>query len=97
MRFQPLSSVFPHVTASKFTIELLKAPYGFGIVADGVIAHVLLMFALTQTPASAASLLLNAEGVFTALLAWFAFKENFDRRIALGMLAIGLFGIQLRS
>jgi drug/metabolite transporter (DMT)-like permease len=29
--------------------------------------------------------LLNAEGVFTALLAWFAFKENFDRRIALGM------------
>jgi drug/metabolite transporter (DMT)-like permease len=26
--------------------------------------------------------------VFTALLAWFAFRENFDRRIALGMLAI---------
>jgi drug/metabolite transporter (DMT)-like permease len=32
--------------------------------------------------------LLNAEGVFTALLAWFAFKENFDRSIALGMAAI---------
>jgi drug/metabolite transporter (DMT)-like permease len=28
------------------------------------------------------------EAVFTALLAWFAFKENFDRRILLGMLAI---------
>jgi len=28
------------------------------------------------------------EGVFTALLAWFAFKENFDRRIALGMALI---------
>jgi drug/metabolite transporter (DMT)-like permease len=39
-------------------------------------------------PASGASLLLNAEGVFTALLAWFVFKENFDRRIALGMGAI---------
>jgi len=39
-------------------------------------------------PASGASLLLNAEGVFTALLAWFAFRENFDRRIALGMAAI---------
>jgi drug/metabolite transporter (DMT)-like permease len=38
--------------------------------------------------ASGASLLLNAEGVFTALLAWFAFRENFDRRIACGMLAI---------
>jgi len=32
--------------------------------------------------------MLNAEGLFTALLAWFAFKENFDRRIALGMGAI---------
>ena len=33
-------------------------------------------------------MLLNAEGVFTALLAWFAFRKNFDRRIALGMAAI---------
>ena len=39
-------------------------------------------------PASGASLLLNAEGVFTALLAWFVFRENFDRRIALGMVLI---------
>jgi drug/metabolite transporter (DMT)-like permease len=42
-------------------------------------------------PASGASLLLNAEAVFTALLAWFAFKENFDRRIAIGM-ALIVFG-----
>ena len=48
----------------------------------------LLMFGLSGMPASGASLLLNAEAVFTALLAWFAFKENFDRRIAVGMLAI---------
>ncbi len=46
-------------------------------------------------PASGASLLLNAEGVFATLLAWFAFKENFDRRIALGMLAIVLGAIVL--
>jgi drug/metabolite transporter (DMT)-like permease len=46
------------------------------------------MFGLTGTPASGASLLLNAEGMFTALLAWFVFKENFDRRIALGMAVI---------
>ena len=58
------------------------------VIAGGVIAPVLLMLGLTGMPASGASLLLNAEGVFTALLAWFAFKENFDRRIALGMLAI---------
>lgn len=58
------------------------------ITAGGVVAPVLLMMGLTGMPASGASLLLNAEGVFTALLAWFAFKENFDRRIALGMMVI---------
>ena len=58
------------------------------VLCGGVIAPVLLMFGLRGMPASGASLLLNAEGVFTALLAWFAFKENFDRRIAVGMLAI---------
>lgn len=58
------------------------------ILAGGIIGPVLLMFGLKGMPASGASLLLNAESVFTALLAWFAFKENFDRRIALGMFAI---------
>ena len=58
------------------------------ILAGGIIAPVLLMFGLPGMPASGASLLLNAESVFTALLAWFVFKENVDRRIALGMLAI---------
>lgn len=58
------------------------------IVAGGIVGPVLLMMGLTGMPASGASLLLNAEGIFTAMLAWFAFKENFDRRIALGMGAI---------
>jgi drug/metabolite transporter (DMT)-like permease len=58
------------------------------VIAGGCVAPVLLMYGLRGMPASGASLLLNAEGVFTALLAWFAFRENFDRRIALGMAAI---------
>lgn len=58
------------------------------ILAGGIVGPVLLMIGLTGMPASGASLLLNAEGIFTALLAWFAFKENFDRRIALGMALI---------
>src|SRR5262249_10516123 len=61
----------------------------------GVIGPVLLMYGLAITPASSASLLLNLEGVFTALLAWFVFKENFDRRIALGMAAITAGGLLL--
>jgi len=58
------------------------------ILFGGVLAPVLLMLGLLNMPASGASLLLNMEGVFTALLAWFAFKENFDKRIALGMALI---------
>jgi drug/metabolite transporter (DMT)-like permease len=58
------------------------------VLAGGVAGPVLLMFGLSRMPASGASLLLNAEGVFTALLAWFVFRENFDRRIAVGMAAI---------
>ncbi|NMM36940.1 MAG: DMT family transporter [Glaciimonas sp.] len=60
------------------------------IIFGGIAGPVLLMIGLTRMPASGASLLLNAEGVFTALLAWFVFRENFDRRIALGMVAIVL-------
>ncbi len=58
------------------------------ILAGGVIGPLLLMWALARMPASSAALLLNAEAVFTALVAWFAFRENFDRRIALGMVLI---------
>ncbi|MDA8232654.1 MAG: DMT family transporter [Magnetospirillum sp.] len=58
------------------------------ILAGGVAGPVLLMYGLSRTTASTSSLLLNAEGVFTAVLAWVVFKENADRRIVLGMFAI---------
>lgn len=65
------------------------------VVAGGMVGPVLLMVGLSGMPASGASLLLNAEGVLTALIAWFVFRENFDRRIALGMLAIVAGGVVL--
>lgn len=55
------------------------------ILTGGMLGPALLMFGLSRMPASGASLLLNAEGVFTALIAWFVFRENFDHRIAFGM------------
>jgi len=58
------------------------------VISGGVLGPVLLMYGLAASSASAASLLLNLEGVFTALLAWFAFRENFDRRVVLGMFLI---------
>ena len=58
------------------------------VVSGGMIAPAMLMWGLMNMPASGASLLLNAEGVLTALIAWFVFRENFDRRIAIGMALI---------
>src|SRR5580765_2667984 len=63
------------------------------ILVGGAIGPFLLMFGLRQTDAASASLILNLEGVFTALLAWFVFKENVDRRIAWGMAAIVAGGV----
>jgi drug/metabolite transporter (DMT)-like permease len=71
-------------------------PWLAGAIASGGVAGpVLLMFGLTMTPASSASLLLNMEGVLTSMLAWFVFKENFDRRIFIGMLLIVVAGVLL--
>ena len=58
------------------------------VVAGGVVGPVLLMWGLVRMPASGVALLLNAEGVFTAVIAWVVFRENVDRRIFFGMLAI---------
>jgi drug/metabolite transporter (DMT)-like permease len=58
------------------------------ILFGGVFGPVALMFGLLTTSGSTASLLLNLEAVLTAVIAWVVFKENADRRIVWGMLAI---------
>ena len=58
------------------------------ILTGGIVAPLLLMMGLRTTAAGSASLLLNTEAVFTAVLAWLVFKENFDRRIFFGMVSI---------
>lgn len=73
------------------TVRLTRreiAPLTGAIFFGGMLAPVLLLVGLSAMPASGASLLLNAEAVFTALLAWVVFRENVDRRVVLGMLAI---------
>jgi drug/metabolite transporter (DMT)-like permease len=73
----------------KVALPRADLPWLLGaVVAGGVIGPVLLMIGLASTSAASASLLLNLEAVFTALLAWIAFRENFDRRIAFGMALI---------
>lgn len=60
------------------------------VIAGGTVGPFFLMWGLSVTPATTASLMLNLEGVFTAALAWWVFRENFDRRILLGMVCIVL-------
>src|ERR1700760_1596875 len=70
-------------------LRLKDLPWLAGaILAGGGVGPLFLMHGPAVTPASSASLLLNMEGVLTALLAWFVFKENFDQRVMLGMVTI---------
>lgn len=96
MLWRLLGTLWKGNKSSEAPLHRAELPWLAGaVVFGGVIAPVLLMTGLTVTAASTASLLLNAEGVLTALLAWFVFRENFDRRIALGMAAITAGGVLL--
>jgi drug/metabolite transporter (DMT)-like permease len=58
------------------------------VLSGGVSAPLLLMIGLAATPASAAALLLNVEGLATMAIAWIVFRENVDRRLLIGACAI---------
>jgi drug/metabolite transporter (DMT)-like permease len=58
------------------------------ILSGGVVGPVLLLFGLARSSASEASLLLNLESALTLAMAWIIFKENVDRRLLLGAIAI---------
>lgn len=58
------------------------------VLSGGVIGPVMLMIGLTTTAASTAALMLNLEGLATMAIAWLVFRENVDRRLLLGALAI---------
>ena len=58
------------------------------ILFGGVLGPVLLMLGLSRTSGAAAALLLNLESLATLAIAWLVFRENVDRRILLGALAI---------
>ena len=65
------------------------------ILAGGIVGPALLMYGLTRTDGATASLLLNLEAVLTASIAWIVFRENVDRRVFLGMVAIVAGGVVL--
>ena len=81
---------------TRLHISRAERPWLLGaIVAGGMLGPALFMLGLVQTSAASASLLLNLEGMLTAVVAWLAFRENADRRVVLGMVAIALGGVLL--
>lgn len=73
-----------------------QRPWLLGAIAfGGVLGPVSLMYGLERTSGANAALLLNFEAVLTALIAWIVFKENADRRVVIGMIAIVAGGVVL--
>jgi drug/metabolite transporter (DMT)-like permease len=58
------------------------------VLFGGLIGPLLLMLGLSKTEATTGSLLLNVEGLATMAIAWVVFRENVDRRLLSGALAI---------
>jgi drug/metabolite transporter (DMT)-like permease len=65
------------------------------IIAGGVVAPIILLFGLRNTPGATASLLLNFEGVATTLIAALVFREAVSRRVWWAILAITVASIFL--
>ncbi len=77
---------------------LMRPDWGWLLAAiffGGVLGPVFLLFGLIHISGSSASLLLNLEAVMTALIAWVVFRENTDRRVVIGMMAIVAGGVIL--
>jgi drug/metabolite transporter (DMT)-like permease len=67
------------------------------IISGGILAPIVLMVSLQNTPASTASLLLNFEGVGTTLIALLFFKEAIGRRAWTAIIVITLASIFLST
>src|ERR1051326_616282 len=67
------------------------------IVSGGIIAPIILMISLKNTPASTASLLLNFEGAGTTVIALLLFHESISRRALIAVAVITLASIFLST
>src|SRR5712692_9348514 len=65
------------------------------VLSGGVLAPPLLLWGLARSPASAASLLLNLEVVFTVLLAGVVFREHLGSRVIVASVILATGGIVL--
>ncbi len=84
-----LIKLYQRLTSNQKEAGIKRPDVGWlagAIISGGILAPIILMISLKNTPASTASLLLNFEGVGTTLIALFFFRESISRR-ALGAIA----------
>ncbi len=87
--FKGLRRMWLNCKDAEAKISSTDIPWIIGaILTGGVLAPIILMFGLRNTPASTASLLLNFEGVATTLIAYLVFKEAVGKRIWLAVASI---------
>jgi drug/metabolite transporter (DMT)-like permease len=87
-----------HIMRAGFGLSAAEAPprrhdipWLVSVIAfGGILGPLLMMLGLSRTSAASGSLLLNLEGLATMAIAWLVFRENVDRRLVLGALAIVL-------
>ena len=70
-----------------------RLPFAGSVVCGGILAPALLVWGIAHAPGSAAALLLNLEAAFTALIAWFFFRENIGPRFVIGLTLVTLGGV----
>lgn len=89
MIFQLLNFIIRKQKISEASLKKTDFKWLIGaVVVGGIIAPIIQMISLNTTPASTASLLLNFEGVATAILAIVFFKENAGKQVIIGVILI---------
>jgi drug/metabolite transporter (DMT)-like permease len=84
-----LGSLDPQLLAGMLYLRRSDVPWLSAVVLfGGVLGPLLLMTGLASTDAASGSLLLNLEGLATMGIAWIVFRENVDRSLLAGALAI---------
>lgn len=62
--------------------------FSLATVFGGILGPAFLTYGVHYISGSTASLLLNLEAVLTSLIAWYIFKEHFEKKIVYGMILI---------
>ena len=83
-------------SARKVNLKKEDVPWLFGAtLSGGIIAPICLMIGLSRISGFATSLLLNLEGVFTAIIAVIFFRENAGKRLWLALTCMATAGVFL--